>query len=329
MKQWQDFLESTSADLQQNAFIANADELGLILVTGDDATSFLQNQLSNDISEIDEKHHQLSAYSTPKGRMLAIFRVVKIANGYLLLLPASLVQPILQKLQLYVVQAQVNLADASGHFSRIALQTDDDRIINNIALPREPNEVYQDDNIVSLQIEKNNQYRRYLFLCLSFDMTKTFWDECRNVVDQGNFDSWRLSEINCAIPVIYPQTSEEFVIQMTNLNHLNGVSFKKGCYPGQEIVARMQYLGKLKRRMFISRFQSTECPLAGDDFVTKGKTVADGSGKVIDAVLDDEGNCHCLYVAQIQKAESEQLEWLNHPAPTIKPAQLPYSVATD
>ena len=91
MKHWQAFIESQPGKLETDNFICDASELGLILVNGDDAESFLQNQLSNDISKIDETRSQLSSYSTAKGRMLGIFLVVRISNGFILITPRTTV----------------------------------------------------------------------------------------------------------------------------------------------------------------------------------------------------------------------------------------------
>ena len=111
---------------------------------------------------------------------------------------------------------------------------------------------------------------------------------------------------------------------MANLNLLEAVSFKKGCYPGQEIVARMQYLGTLKRRMFLAQLETSQLPGPGDDLVTAGKNVADGSGKIVDAVFDQNGLCHCLYIAQIAKAEAGSLQLLTQPDTSIRNVDLPY-----
>jgi len=113
MENWQSITESQSTIIEAENFICDASELGLILVNGDDAEGFLQNQLSNDISQIGESKFQLSAYSTAKGRMLAIFQVIRISSGFILITPLSMVESLLQRLQMFVIQAKVSLANAS------------------------------------------------------------------------------------------------------------------------------------------------------------------------------------------------------------------------
>ncbi len=326
MNDWQEFIQSQTIDPQDDEYMCDADKLGLILVNGEDASSFLQNQLSNDINLIDENSFQLSAYSTPKGRMLGIFRIVKIENGYILVMPISILPIVLQRLQMFVIQARVTLADASAHFSRFAIQSNQESVIDNIMLPREPGKVFQTDSLISLHLGEVNGLSRFLLLDLSVDEAKSIWHTFSALLPVNDFKSWRLSEIKAGIPVIYPETTEEFVAQMSNLNLLGGVNFKKGCYPGQEIVARMQYLGKLKRRMFLAQLDSNICAEAGDDLVTQGKQIADGSGKVVDAILDQHGQCFCLFIAQIAKTKAQQLQLLTQPEVKIRLLDLPYPV---
>jgi len=329
MNEWQAFTQSQPTERHDSNTICDASNLGLILVTGEDAGSFLQNQLSNDIEEIDQNHFQLSSYSTPKGRMLGIFRVIKIDNGYLLITPLSTVLTLLQRLQLFVVQAKVNLADASEHFARFTIQTDQADVINNPALPKNQGEVLQSDSLISLNLGEIEGQSRYLALCLSVDEAKSLWQSVEKSLSVSKFDAWRLSEIKAGIPVIYPETSEQFVAQMSNLNRLGGVNFKKGCYPGQEIVARMQYLGKLKRRMFLAQLDTDNCPKPGDDLVASNAETVDGSGKVVDAVFDSQGRCYCLFIAQIRKALDNGLKLLDQPQVAITLLALPYSIEDD
>jgi len=326
MKQWQDFTQTQPGALSTHNFIADADDFGLILVTGDDAQSFLQNQLSNDISHIDKTKSQLSSYSTAKGRMLGIFRIVQIDNGYILITSKSLVSDLLSRLQMFVLSSKVSLADACGHFARFVVHADQLNTSFASLLPDKPNAVLQNDSVISLQLNPLGEQHRYLFLCLSFEEAQSLWQQLAVDLNIANFESWRLSDIKAGIPNIYPQTAEQFVLQMSNLDLLDGVSFKKGCYPGQEIIARMHYLGKLKRRLFLATLETSECPLPGDEICTKAATSADGSGMVVDSVIDDQGICHCLYVAQIKKANDQLLCLIKQPEVNFSHVDLPYSL---
>lgn len=326
MKHWQEFTEPLSTKTASGNFICDASELGLILVNGDDAEGFLQNQLSNDINHIDETRFQLSSYSTAKGRMLSILQVVRISNGFILITPISMVETLLQRLQMFIIQAKVSLANASDHFARFALQTDNSEIIKHPDLPALEGRVIQSDSLISLRLGSLDQQERYLVLCLSADEAISMWNDFKQHLQVANFDAWRLSQIKSGIPTIYPQTSEEFVLQMANLDLIEGVSFKKGCFPGQEIIARMHYLGKLKRRLFLTSFRTDRCPLPGDEIIVCGAESPDGSGKVVDAVIDGEGTCYCLYIAQIKKATSNDLCLFDQSQIAMTAMTMPYAV---
>ncbi len=326
MKRWQEFSGQVSGPLARENFICSADELGLILVRGHDAADFLQNQLSNDIYRLDESRFQLSSYSTPKGRMLGVFRVIRVSNGYLLVTARAIVLPLLERLYHYILRADVALADATDYFARIALQTDQPEVIGHASLAPEPGSVFQDEKIVSLQLEPLGSQRRYLVFSLDADAAIALWQALAEHLAVTGFASWRLAEIHAGVPTIYPATAEEFVPQMANLGALDGINFNKGCYPGQEIVARMQYLGKLKRRMYLAELDAPDLPRPGDDLVVAGKSEIDGSGKVVDAEFDGDGRCLMLYIAQIPRAESGDLELLRQPGVAIRNLDLPYSL---
>jgi len=326
MKQWDEFEGKQSSMQVDTDFICAVDELGLILVSGEDAADFLQNQLSNDINLIDESRFQLSSYSTPKGRMLGIFRVIQVSNGYLLLTTGSMLVALLEHLFKYIVQSRVTLADASNYFARMAIQTGQPQDLDLPLTPAEPGSVAQSDSMIVLRLEPLGSQHRFLLMFLSADEAIETWENLAAKLQVSGYPAWLLSEIKAGIPMIYPETAGEFVLQMANLGLLGGVSFDKGCYPGQEIVARMQYLGKLKRRMFLARIETDNLPLPGDDLVTSGKTVADGSGKVVDAAFDQDGNCYCLYIAQITKAETGNLQLQQQPESRIENLELPYPI---
>ena len=326
MIEWQQFGERQGEVIADGNFLCSLDDLGVILVSGDDAREYLQNQLSNDIDKIDESRLQLSSYSTPKGRMLGIFRVLRVSNGYLLLTPREMVAPLLPQLYRYIVQSKVSLADASDHFARFALSTDDESLLASDLLPRETHGVLQNDTLVSLRLEALGKQQRFVFLCLSADEAIALWRQFAGRLQVADSMAWRLSEIRAGIPSIHPATAEKFVLQMSNLDALDGVSFKKGCYPGQEIVARTQYLGKLKRRMYLAELETARLPRPGDELVAAGKTEVDGSGAVVDAAFDADGLCHCLYIAQIARAESGDLRLLGQPDTVIRNVELPYSL---
>ncbi|MCP4075863.1 MAG: folate-binding protein YgfZ [Gammaproteobacteria bacterium] len=327
MKPWLDFLsQQTSQPLQNNNALCALSDTALLYVGGDDATEFLQNQLSNDIHQIDEKTAQLSTFSNAKGRMLGIFRVIKIDGGYLLVLPKNILPGIQQQLQKFIIMSKVILADISDSFARIAIVTDQQELITEDYYPAEINQVYQSDSLISVQLPGRKNQCRFLMLSNSAEEAINLWTGLSQNLQINDQNSWRLQDIEAGIPTLYPATAGAFVLQMGNLQLTGGVSFKKGCFPGQEVVARMQYLGKLKRRMFLAEIKSAQCPEPGDELRYEESDKPDGSGKVVDAVQTDPENCILLFIAQIDKAEQNKLVLVNQPEITVKLKALPYSI---
>ncbi len=144
-----------------------------------------------------------------------------------------------------------------------------------------------------------------------------------------NADYWALLDVRAGIPTVYPETVEAFVPQMTNMQLVDGVSFTKGCYTGQEIVARMQYLGKLKRRMYLAHVDTAEPPKAGDPLFSPQNASGQGAGRVVDARPAPEGGYDLLAVAEIESAENGELHLVGDRGPLLQLQELPYSLDTD
>ena len=325
MKQWQAFLASKNplpARLENTVYTLN--DSGILYVGGDDAKEFLQQQLSNDITRIDANQSQLSSFSTAKGRMVAIFRVIQIDGGYLLLMPSSILAQVQQLLQKYIIRSHVVMADISDQFAAIGLSINQQDLPAEDKFPSELNLVYQSDSLISIRLHSFEDQARYLLLSNDENEAITLLESLSESLSYSAADSWRLQEIKAAVPTLYPQTMQAFVLQMSNLQLLDGVSFKKGCYPGQEVVARMQYLGKLKRQMYLAKITTATCPQPGDELKTRGSETSDGSGKVVDAARLNDSSCLMLFIARIEKAESDHLQLCEQPEVSIERLPLPY-----
>ena len=203
-------------------------ELSVIKISGIDSQKFLQGQLTNDINELDSKTFQFSAHLTNKGRMLASFIITKPSpDTYYLFTSSEIIEKIIPRLKMFVLRSKVIIENLNSQV-----------IFSNY----KPND--------EINIEIFPQY----FLSL-------------NTIDsQNDTRVWKYSLINNGIPLIYTNTQEEFTPQQVNYDLLNGVNFKKGCYTGQEIVARTHYLGKVKRRMY--RFICDSKPTIGQKIVS-------------------------------------------------------------
>jgi folate-binding protein YgfZ len=326
MKAWFDFIQTQSIQpIKQSNSLCALGDLGLLYVGGEDATDFLQNQLSNDIKLITEATSQLSSFSNAKGRMHGVMRIIQIEGGYLLLLPRSILASIQELLQKFVIMSRVILADISDSFARFSLNTDNSELIKDDIFPTEINQVYQSDSLISLRLQSGSNVNRYLLLSNNPEEAINLFSHLQSKLTVNDMTSWRLQEILAGVPTIYPETMGAFVLQMCNLQLLEGVNFKKGCYPGQEVVARMHYLGKLKRRMYLAELSSSICPSAGDELKSRSSDKADGSGKVVDAVKVTDEKCIMLFSAQIQKTEAGELVLLGQADKIITLRNLPYS----
>ncbi len=320
--EWLEFINSelkNAPSYSENPdFLCATEHLGLIQVEGEDALNFLQNQLSNDIAKIDANTCQLNSYSNHKGRMYAIFHVLKLADGYLLIVPKSQIEFLLQRLQMFVIMAKVTLTDVSKQWAKIGFQSSSiaDEIFNSEAC------IKNEGNTIHIRLNPNNPDR---VLILTQSTAKTIWSQLKTNLTICQTNAWLLAQINEGIPSLTPETSEAFVLQMSNLHLLNGVSFKKGCFPGQEIVARTKYLGKAKRRMYLARVETTQQPQPIDELCDQSSDAADGSGKVVLSAQADDKHYHVLLVANIKKAEAGTLKLVDQPNAKLTIKKLPYS----
>lgn len=234
-------------------FVAPITALGLIALDGEESASFLHKQLTNDVEHLGQDEARLAGYCSPKGRLLASFLMWRSAETIYLQLPRDLLAPIQKRLQMFVLRAKTKLSDASanaanevvlglgGAQAEAVLRTWFD------ALPARAFSKIEHPLGTLVRVADAFAAPRYQWL-MSSETAQTVWPEIAAKLNVGRDQAWQLSEIHAGVPQISKATQEQFVPQMVNFELLGGVNFKKGCYPGQEIVARSQYLGKLKRR---------------------------------------------------------------------------------
>lgn len=318
-----------SLDDEQSAYsnivLADLSQYSIIEAGGDDVIEFLQGQLTNDIKLVSDKLGQLSAYCNPKGRILASFRIFKRQNQYYLILHSDICETTLKRLRLFVMRSKVDLVDKSDELSRIGIAglnaTDKlSNLFNN--LPTNTDESSTEDDITLIKLAGSlPRYEAYG----SVNKIKELWKALqRDAVAIGQ-NSWNLLTIRAGIPEIVSETVEAFVPQMVNLQAINSLSFTKGCYPGQEVVARMHYLGKLKRRLFIASTDSETLPLAGQAIMSSDEN-EQKVGQVVTASHSVDKNVEFLAVLQIEKAENDELHIGSSNGPVIQLIDLPYSI---
>jgi folate-binding protein YgfZ len=239
--------------------------LGVLRVGGSDARAFLQGQLSNDLLHLTPDHPLLAALNTAQGRVIAILRLLQRPDGIFVILPAGLVAKVIATLGRYVMRSKVTLKDESASIT----------VIGRLA-PKV----------------------RELSIAAHADMNG---DSTLPVAAATANERWRLAGIEAGEPQVYPETSEAFVAQMLNLDLVDGISFSKGCYTGQEIIARTQHRGRIKRRML--RYRVHNAPP-----IERGQQVRlDGgrAGRIVDFAVRRPGETEILAVVPLEISERE------------------------
>lgn len=327
---WSDFIQARpirSDLLEADCALTDLSHFGLIQVEGEDAMTFLQGQLTNDMREVNASHSNLAGWCTAKGRMLYSFRVMRRDSAYLLQLPMAFVEAALKRLRMYVMRSKVQIEDASSRWARCGITGDCavevlQKHLGN--LPDKANGAVRHGE--TLLIRMPGDIPRFELIGPSAELGKIWLELEANAAHLGP-DFWALQEIRAGIPTVLPETAEAFVPQMTNMQLIDGVSFTKGCYTGQEVVARMQYLGKLKRRMYLAHVGPDAAPKPGDELVAAGSTSGQGAGKVVDARRSADGY-DLLAVIEVASAEVDEVR-LGENGPILELRELPYAFATE
>ena len=273
-------------DSQQQNLILKLTQLTLVKATGEDAIKFLNDQFTNDINTLESNGWQFNGYCSAKGRLIAIMRLFNVDNALYMIVPKSTAENLISRLQIYVFRAKVKF------------ELLDDAIVGLLGseackqIETKPGEhqFATTENGFILNLSKTSQ--RYLLI------TNQQNDLSDDVIDGEVADMhWRLADINDGIPTVYAQTIEKFIPQHVNLDQIDGVSFKKGCFPGQEIVARLHYLGKSKQTMQQLSLNS-EIQLAAGDKISHPQTQKPLT--IVDAVETSNQNFECLAVGQFE-----------------------------
>ena len=264
------------------AFTALPDN-AVLAISGDDAAAFLHGQLTNDVAGMKPGEAQWNGWCTPKGRLLATLLLLKRPDGYLAMLPAEIAPAIAKRLAMFVLRAKVKIRDASAELrahglagpgaARLASELEGQA---DVAVAR----LGSDLAVVIARVHDPRIEAR------------------RANARPGTAEDWSRALIQAGIPTVLAATQEAFVPQMANLDLVGGVSFRKGCYTGQEIVARTQYRGILKRRMALAHVegsapapgQSVYSPAFGDQ----------SAGTVVNVAADPAGGYDLLVVAQVE-----------------------------
>ena len=285
--------------------IMELDFLGCIRISGVDAAEFLQSQFTNDVEVLQSNPQQLNAYCNPKGRTISVFRLLRSDDSWYLILPVDLVSTVLKRLQLYKMRAKVELSHEEST-----------SIIGGVNLS--PQDIVGQGRRWSLDDT------RVLLLAQRNQISQIAQINEANVADSN---LWRVTEIVSGIPQIYESTREEFIPQHINLDVISAVSFSKGCYPGQEIVARLRYLGKMKQRMIAGTVRKSKDLTPGEPVFTvdRGDQKA---GMIVETVGYEEIN-YVLTTVPSSHIESGEVRIGTAGGPVLERLPLPYSVSLE
>jgi len=226
--------------------------IGVLRFAGPDAHSFLQGQVSNDTRRLSGGAALLAAYSSAQGRVAAVLHLLPHSSGVIALLPRDILAPTLERLRKFVLRAKVDIQDASEQFcvvGRHFAAAGDAKTLEaaGVGTPDAVRGYAERDGIGIGRVGPDSS--RYWLIGAAASL------EARGLAGSGLETArieqdWRLADIRAGLPQVYAPTSELFVAQMLNLDLIDGISFTKGCFTGQEIIARTQHLGRIKRRMF-------------------------------------------------------------------------------
>lgn len=302
--------------------ICDLSHLGVMRFAGDDVQTFLQGQLSNDVKRASASLGQYTSYCTPKGRMLASMLLWLDKQGYNLQVPVQILPGVLKRLSMFILRAKVKAEDASDASVRIGLNGPAGEELLQ-AFGAVPEALLGSAQWASGTVIRLGEQR--FELALDPAQAAEVWQRFSPTARPVGAACWQWLEISAGVPSVWTQTQEAFVPQMANMELIGGVSFKKGCYPGQEIVARTQYLGKLKRRMYRAHVDGPTPPAPGDP-VYSPDTDGQASGEVVVSAPAPGGGFDLLAVIQIASAEAGDVHLFASDGPRLEFLPLPYSL---
>lgn len=307
-------------------FVAPLTDLGVISATGDDAAHFLHSQLTNDVEHLGQQEVRLAGYCSPKGRLLATMRIWTTADAIMLQLPRA-IQPALQKrLQMFILRAKAKLADTTDNIAILGLGGQPAAEALHKWFAELPVATFgKMDNAYGTLVRDADAFGepRYQWIAPT-EVAQQAWPELIRTLTPVSTSVWRLADIHAGMPQVTPPTQEQFVPQMINFELIGGVNFKKGCYPGQEIVARSQYLGKLKRRMLLATIDTSAASAGMEIFSSSDPEQP--CGMIVNAERNLQDGIDCLVEIKIAATEEGVIHLGSAQGPVLKFGTLPYAL---
>jgi folate-binding protein YgfZ len=308
--------------MADSAFFCSLSHEGVLAVRGADASKFLQGQLTCNLNYLSDDRASLGARCTQKGRMQSSFRILLEGDGVLMAMATELLEPQLADLKKYAVFSKSKLTDESAAWVRFGIERGEAALGRlGLELPTETDSVVRNDGLIAIRVSPERAE-----LWVAADQADAIKGTLSADLSEGDLNQWLLGQVRAGIGQVMPGTRELFIPQMLNLQAVGGVSFKKGCYTGQEIVARMQYLGKLKRRLYRLQLSADELPEPGIQLFspTHGSSI----GEVVIAARAGQ-HIELLAVLQAEAAESGDIHLGALEGPSLQLLDLPYELDRD
>ncbi|WP_249671991.1 CAF17-like 4Fe-4S cluster assembly/insertion protein YgfZ [Pseudomonas abieticivorans] len=308
--------------MADSAFFCTLTHEGVLAVRGSDAGKFLQGQLTCNINYLNDTTASLGARCTQKGRMQSSFRILLQGDGCLLAMARELIEPQLADLKKYAVFSKSKLTDESAAWVRLGL-SEADQVLSELGLelPQDTHSVARHDDLIAIRVSPARAE-----LWVAAEQADAIKARLSASLAEGDLNAWLLGQVRAGVAQVMPETRETFIPQMLNLQAVGGVSFKKGCYTGQEIVARMQYLGKLKRRLYRLSLAGDELPLPGAALFSPKHNSA--IGEVALAARAD-GGVELLAVLQAEAVEDGNIHLGSLEGAPLQLLDLPYTLDRD
>lgn len=344
---WHEFLVAQHAQIEEGAVrhfgdaagelaaardgtvLCDLSHFGVLKVAGEEAQTFLQNLLSSDVKAVSPAQAQLSSFSTAKGRMLATFLLWQSGADYYLQLPRSLAPALHKKLSMYVLRSKVKVSDVSDEWVFLGLAGKEAHTLAQETFAAAPDAALGCASTGNASTGNASVIRmdasRFM-IAIPAEHAPALWKPLNCGARAAGAAVWDWLTIAAGIPVILPATQEQFVPQMANLELIGAVNFKKGCYPGQEIVARMQYLGRLKQRMYLAHVAGEVAPRPGDALYS-AEMEGQHSGMVANAAPAPGGGWDLLAVVQTSSREGHAVHLGSLQGPALEFRDLPYALA--
>lgn len=306
--------------LTRETVLVDLGNQGLLGVEGPDGGKFLQGQTTCDLNALTATSSLRGAFCNPKGRMIADFRALaETSDHILLIMHRELVPTTLQAVSKYAAFFKTHLIDRSADYRQLGIAGPEAESLlakHFSELPAACEQVGRCDDTLVVRLADD----RFLLL-VSAPAAADRWQQLAAAARPVGLPFWQLLRIRAGEGQVFPQTNAEFIPQMLNFQATGAISFKKGCYTGQEIVARMQYLGKLKRHMYRLILADTRVPLPGTEVFLPGSSQSVGT--LVYAAPADSSRCEALVVLRDDVSQAPELQFGERPV-AVQLATLPY-----